>query len=1028
MATNPNNDTGRQSLNRALVENSGMFQDAALQMAQGATATQAAVGALKNAALDKLLGPTALFAGGLVGALMTLRKIVRESQILEKGLVRIAKLQQIQGKFETLLKSAELAKKRIEELYKFTANSPFRFDQVAEANRVLQALTKGAFAGADAMKLVGDAAAASGQNIDDVAERVGKLYNALASGRSLDKIIFQLQLSGLATEELIGKFEQLEAQGASFSEKWSEVEKVLKRTEGGMKNEMQTLDALNTKLDEARAMMAQAFGSNFVEAESRAIATLTEATKNLTPVVARVGADFAAVSTIFREAKTTIIDKTLAVHGMSNALLALWEAAKIVSVAIGGTMLASLAKTIGPLTAAGRATLAAAAANLALSKSEGTLAAAMASKTATLAAVNAGQLKLAAVTALTTAKLFVQAGAAAVHAGAMRAVGTATGFVAARNYVLGASLTVAGGAFRLATVAVKGFLTQLKIATVALLTNPFFLAIAAVTGLASAFFALRRASKNATEGLQQANKASDELNKSLKEQFDAASNTDKWADAMARLSSEINKADQASREFNQSLKERSVLEKLIDFASDASLKKVSTKIALDRQVEKLRKDRIREARNVGSLDVGSQGSELYAASLRQARTLDDQAFSTAASNSDPARQAELFAERRAKLEAEAAAGRSARDRIVNMETDGAYQERVAVMDDARQQTQSKLSDVAATGLLNPDGSMVGVEDLSARAKDLIGPAAGGDAKAKEQLDMVRNAQKAARHEAQKKAELRNAREQSSDELTRLLVEEEDALAMPTATEAERNLRNAELKRIRQRKQQIQELVSNADRAEQEAKQLGEDERKARNQASTNAVALGADQKIVAAVRSGDQSAVEEAKFQREVAMLDEQIRQAREEGRDALAEQLKIQKEQLQVEREASRLRFAADRNVDRMANDALIRGDKAGAQAIRDAAELEAKIQEYRANGLTEEQARKDFSRGIIADAANRGPSVVATGIQKVGGGGGYAASDPMAKAMERTAKASEAHTRLLEQIRDGLKQPPPPPDPYTS
>lgn len=116
----------------------------------------------RHAALDKLLGPTAAFAGILTGTLIVLRKVVRESLLLEKGMLKISRLQQIEGKFETLLKSAALAKQRIKELYDFAKNSPFKFEDVAEANRQLEALTYGAFSGAAAMKMVGDAAAATG--------------------------------------------------------------------------------------------------------------------------------------------------------------------------------------------------------------------------------------------------------------------------------------------------------------------------------------------------------------------------------------------------------------------------------------------------------------------------------------------------------------------------------------------------------------------------------------------------------------------------------------------------------------------------------------------------------------------------------------------------------------------------------------------------------------------------------------------------------------------------------------------------
>ncbi len=1019
MASNPNNqnDTGRQQLSRSLVENAGLFQDAAVQMAQGATATQAATGALKNAALDKLLGPTSLFAGGMIGVLMTFRKIVKESQLIERGLDRIAKLQGLEGKFTTLLKSAELAKKRIEELYKFTANSPFKFDQVAEANRVLQALTKGAFAGADAMTLIGDAASASGQDIAEVAERVGKLYNALASGRSLDKIIMQLQMSGLATEELIGKFELLETQGASFAEKWAQVEEVLKRTEGGMKNDARNLDTLNTKLSEARQMMAQAFGASFVEAESRAIDTLTKATVNLTPVVARMGEDFAMVDLVLKEAKTSLLDSTLAANGMASALLILWEAAKVVGGAVGVTMVASIVSTTGPLITAGKAALNTGSAFLKAAETAKTLADAKAALTAAGEALGAMNLRLAATETLVAAKTYLTVGAQAVHKAGVEAAAGATGLLAVRNYLLAASTVTVGGAMAVAGRLVKGFVASIGSATAALLANPWFMAAAAVLGLVSAITTLRRSYKEAESTLSRVNDSIDELNRSLKEQFAMANNTDKWAEAMARLSSEIVKADHAMKDFQSSRKEESWTTKLADQVSGGADKKNQAGSNLIVQTAALRQQRVRQARSVGALDVGSQGSELYAASLQQSRTLNDQAFSTATANSDPARQAELIASRRRKLEAEAAKGKAARNRIVDMETNSDYQTQLARTDDASQQATSRLDDVSSAGVTNADGTRVGAKDLGTAARSLLGKDL-SDPEVKRQLSAVQAAQKAQKEEAAQKTALREMRKQSSDELTRLLVDEEKATALPTGTQAEIDARNVELKRIRERKQQIAELVANTDKAESEAKQLAEDERKAKNQTQLNAAGIGADRSINAAIRTGDQSKIEEAKFNKDVLMLDVQIAQAKAEQRTELTKQLQLQKEQLVIEREASRLRFQRDRNLEGKAADAAIRRDKKGARAIQDAQDLEAKIQEYKANGMTEAQAKSNFKRDLLAEAANRGPQVVADSIQRVGGGGGASVTDPIAKATERAARAAEMHTTLLTQIRDKLGQ----------
>ena len=293
--------------------------------------------------MDKLLGPTAFFAGSLIGVLRTIKAIVDQSGLLERGLARIASLQQISGKFETLLKSAEKAQQRLKELYKFTASSPFDFQDVAEANRLLESLTKGALSGSRGMKLVGDAAAATGESMTATAERVGKLYHALESGRSLDRIMFQLQATGAVNDELARKLENAEQAGASFADKWKLVEDQLRATDGGMANEIKSLDALSKRLATASAGMEQAFAAPFVDAQAKAIENTIKATENLTPVLGKIGQDIAPILNLFRTVKNEITVATIATRGFADALSVAWDVAKSLGMAVAGATLASLA-------------------------------------------------------------------------------------------------------------------------------------------------------------------------------------------------------------------------------------------------------------------------------------------------------------------------------------------------------------------------------------------------------------------------------------------------------------------------------------------------------------------------------------------------------------------------------------------------------------------------------------------------------------------------------------------------------------
>lgn len=344
----PDQNTGKSQASDAM-RAAGNLAPVALDLAQGATATQAATNALKGAVLDKLLGPTAVFAGGMVGVLRTMKAIVDQSGILERGLKRIADVQQIQGRFETLLKSVEKAKDRMEELYKFSNRAPFNFGDIAEANRLLQALTRGALANAKGMEMVGDVAAATGENISTVAERFGKLYAALRSGRSLDKVLFQLQMSGAVTEELASALETAEATGASFADKWALVTEVMKRSEGAMASEMATMKGLEAAIKNASAAFDQAFSEPFAKSQQTAMQNTLDATRNLTPLVAQMGQDLAPIFRAFSNVKNSIFEATFATRGFADALGIAWQFARAMAVAVAAGSLANLARGGGGL-------------------------------------------------------------------------------------------------------------------------------------------------------------------------------------------------------------------------------------------------------------------------------------------------------------------------------------------------------------------------------------------------------------------------------------------------------------------------------------------------------------------------------------------------------------------------------------------------------------------------------------------------------------------------------------------------------
>lgn len=561
MATPQNQNTGPGSIGGNVARNTTQLAGPALQLAQGASMGSV----LGGASMDKLVGPTAALAGGLIGVLRTMNSIVRESGVLEDGMKRIANTQQIEGKFETLLKSAELAKQRIKELYEFTARSTFDFSDVAEGSRILEALTKGAMTGARGMKLVGDAAAATGQSFSETSEKVGKLYAALASGRSLDRVMMQLQMSGVVTDELAGKLENLEKTGASFNGMWTAVEDSLKRAEGGMANEIKTLSGLEAKLKTVSALMTKAFSEPFVAAQAASIEATTKATENLTPVLRQVGADMAPILTWFQSFKNSLVTNTLATKGFADGLLDIWSAAKTMFVVLAGGTGASIIKNFGGTVAElknmqgamGRAVTG----FNALQTTAGTSAQALQLAADATKALNSGQLLLAANLKIQGLWLTVSTALLRAHAASMAAATAAGAGFNITAYAGALAAQGLSGAFR-------AFISLVAIAGRALaglvLANPLIAAAAAAT---AAVMALRKhadAVKALGEEYYALSNALTATNAKLLEQRSNVKSLDEWrshlvsvAEALAKVNGELNKPyEQGKQDQRDELKRR----------------------------------------------------------------------------------------------------------------------------------------------------------------------------------------------------------------------------------------------------------------------------------------------------------------------------------------------------------------------------------------------------------------------------------------------------------------------------------------
>lgn len=203
--------------------------------------------------------------GRLVSGIQGLQGALRGAAMA--GVDFRSKIEDLAVSFRTLLGSSDAANMRIAELAKFAAETPFELPGIGKANKVLETLTKGALSGKDGMKLVGDAAAVADAPIEELAVHIGRLYDALMSGRKAGESIMRLQELGIISGDTRNKIESLQKVGAKGPEVWAVASAALGRFAGEMERRSQTFSGrLSTLRDTWNAamgeMMAGAVGAS----------------------------------------------------------------------------------------------------------------------------------------------------------------------------------------------------------------------------------------------------------------------------------------------------------------------------------------------------------------------------------------------------------------------------------------------------------------------------------------------------------------------------------------------------------------------------------------------------------------------------------------------------------------------------------------------------------------------------------------------------------------------------------------------
>lgn len=176
-------------------------------------------------------------AAGIIGGVAANKFVVQPTKAY-------ADYEDLVTQFAVLLKgdsakpNYSAAQSRIEELTSFAGQTPFTRDEIYQASRVLQTYTQGALATPDAdggLRMIGDIAAATGAEYQQVATYMGRLYNEVKrGGESMGEPLAYLREMGALSAEQEQKIKDIATGSGSIEEKWKNIADQFSSVDGMM--------------------------------------------------------------------------------------------------------------------------------------------------------------------------------------------------------------------------------------------------------------------------------------------------------------------------------------------------------------------------------------------------------------------------------------------------------------------------------------------------------------------------------------------------------------------------------------------------------------------------------------------------------------------------------------------------------------------------------------------------------------------------------------------------------------------------
>ncbi len=200
------------------------------------------------------------------------------AQVGQQVIGSAAKMETFQSQFEVFLGSASAAKARLADLAEFGKTTPFLLPEIVEASRILQNYAGSALAAGDGIRMVGDIAAGSGKSIVHISTLVGRLYDALTSGRNVGEPLLYLAeagaIGGEARREIEALAKQVQDGAITGEEAWAKASESFAKFAGMTERLSQTTEGKWSNLMDSIGMGLASIGEELLPVTKAAIDAL----------------------------------------------------------------------------------------------------------------------------------------------------------------------------------------------------------------------------------------------------------------------------------------------------------------------------------------------------------------------------------------------------------------------------------------------------------------------------------------------------------------------------------------------------------------------------------------------------------------------------------------------------------------------------------------------------------------------------------------------------------------------------------